>query len=139
MQRLRKRFGGLYWRLTGSYLLVITLPASLQEYQQGNITVHPSPSGFSPPSSPTPSGVSLFLSIFWNHLQGGGLYFILIASVVGTLTGLLIMRNVTHRLHRITQAAQAWSKGEFAVEVRDPSRDEIGNSTPGFRRARSLR
>jgi NarL family two-component system sensor histidine kinase LiaS len=59
-------------------------------------------------------------------LQGGGLYFILIASVVGTLTGLLIMRNVTHRLHQITQAAQAWSKGEFAVEVRDPSRDEIG-------------
>ncbi len=137
MQHLRTRFGGLYWRLTGSYLLVtllvavitevaITLPASLQEYQQGNITVHPSPSGFSPPSSPTPSGFSLFLSIFWNHLQGGGLYFILIASVVGTLTGLLITRNVTHRLHRITQAAQAWSKGEFAVEVRDPSRDELG-------------
>jgi len=137
MQRLRKRFGGLYWRLTGSYLLVtglsaiiievaITLPASLQGYQQGNITAHPSPSGFSPPSSPTPSGFSLFLSIFWNHLQGEGLYFILIASVVGTLTGLLIMRNVTHRLHRITQAAQAWSKGEFTVEVRDPSRDEIG-------------
>ncbi len=137
MQSLRKRFGGLYWRLTGSYFLVtllaaviidvaITLPASLQDYQQGNITVHPSPSGFSPPSPPTPSGVSLFLSIFWNHLQGGGLYFILIASVVGTLTGLLIMRNVTRRLHRITQAAQAWSKGEFAVEVRDPSRDEIG-------------
>ena len=137
MQSLRKRFGGLYWRLTGSYLLVtllaaviidvaITLPASLQDYQQGNITVHPSPSGSSPLSPPTPSGVSQFLSIFWNHLQGGGLYFILIASVVGTLTGLLIMRNVTHRLHRITQAAQAWSKGEFAVEVRDPSRDEIG-------------
>jgi signal transduction histidine kinase len=137
MQRLRTRFGGLYWRLTGSYLLVtllaaviievaLTLPASLQGYQQGNITVHPSPSGVSTPSSPTPSGVSLFLSIFWNHVQGGGLSFILIASVVGTLTGLLIMRNVTHRLHRITQAAQAWSKGEFAVEVRDPSRDEIG-------------
>ena len=137
MQSLRKRFGGLYWRLTGSYLLVtllaaviidvaITLPASLQEYQQGNITVSPSPSGVSLPSSPTPSGLSQFLSIFWNHLQVEGLSFLLIASVVGTLTGLLIMRNVTRRLRRITQAAQAWSKGEFAVEVRDPSRDEIG-------------
>jgi len=137
MQSLRKHFGGLYWRLTGSYLLVtllaaviidvaITLPASLQDYRQTNVTVHPSPSGFSLPSSPTPSSVSLFLSIFWNHLQGEGLYFILIASVVGTLTGLLITRNVTRRLRRITQAAQAWSKGEFAVEVRDPSRDEIG-------------
>ncbi len=103
MQSLRKRFGGLYWRLTGSYLLVtllaaviidvaITLPASLQEYQQGNITVSPSPSGVSLPSSPTPSGLSQFLSIFWNHLQVEGLSFLLIASVVGTLTGLLIMR-----------------------------------------------
>ena len=46
--------------------------------------------------------------------------------MVGTLTGLLIMRNVTRRLRRITQAAEAWSKGDFAVEVRDPSRDEIG-------------
>jgi signal transduction histidine kinase len=135
MQRLRKRFGGLYWRLTGSYFLVtllaaviidvaVTLPASIQDYQ--NIYVTPTPSGFSPPRSPTPAGFPLFLSIFWNHLQGEGLYFILIASVVGTLTGLLITRNVTRRLRRITQAAAAWSKGEFGVEVRDPTYDEIG-------------
>ena len=135
MQRLRKRFGGLYWRLTGSYFLVtllaaviidvaVTLPASIQDYQ--NIYVTPTPSGFSPPRSPTPAGFPLFLSIFWNHLQVEGLSFILIASVVGTLTGLLITRNVTRRLRRITQAAAAWSKGEFGVEVRDPTYDEIG-------------
>ena len=59
-------------------------------------------------------------------MQASGLSFILIASVIGTLTGLLITRNVTRRLRRITQAAEAWSKGEFAVEVRDPTRDEIG-------------
>ncbi len=134
MYRLRERFGGLYWRLTSSYFAVtllsaviieiaITLPSSIQGPQQvsatpqGNVNI---------PRSLAPSGFSLFVSIFWNHLQGGGLYFILIASVVGTLTGLLITRNVTRRLRRITQAAQAWSKGEFAVEVRDPTRDEIG-------------
>ena len=137
MHRLSTRFGGLYWRLTGSYVLVtllvaviieiaLTLPASLQGYQQaGNITARPQGNG-EITSSPTPSGVSLFLSIFWDHVQSGGLYFILIASVVGTLTGLLITRNVTRRLHRITQAAESWSKGEFGVEVRDPTRDEIG-------------
>jgi signal transduction histidine kinase len=76
-------------------------------------------------SSPS-SGISQFLSIFWNHVQVDGLYFILLASVVGTITGLLITRNVTRRLRRITQAAQAWSQGEFAVAVRDPTPDEIG-------------
>jgi signal transduction histidine kinase len=134
MYSVRKRFSGLYWRLTGSYFAVtllsaviieiaITLPASFQEYQQVNLVA--TPSGVSP-SSPTPSGVSQFLSIFWDHMQGSGLSFILIASVIGTLTGLLIMRNVTRRLSHITLAAEAWSKGEFAVEVRDASRDEIG-------------
>ncbi|HKW19757.1 MAG TPA: sensor histidine kinase, partial [Ktedonobacterales bacterium] len=81
------------------------------------------------PTSPARSGIahiSLFLSIFWGHVQDNGLYFILLAGVVGTLTGLLITRNVTRRLRRITQATQAWSNGEFAVEVRDPTRDEIG-------------
>jgi signal transduction histidine kinase len=135
MHSVRTRFGGLYWRLMGSYLLVtllvaviieiaLTLPASLQRYQQvGNIYVTPRGIGT---STSSPSGVLLFLSIFWDHVQGGGLYFILIASVIGTLTGLLITRNVTRRLRHITQAAEAWSKGEFAVEVRDPTHDEIG-------------
>jgi NarL family two-component system sensor histidine kinase LiaS len=137
MHSVRRRFGGLYWRLAGSYFAVtllaaviieiaITLPASMQGYQQVSAT----PYGKTPiPTSPARSGIahiSLFLSIFWDHLQDNGLYLILLAGVVGTLTGLLITRNVTRRLRRITQAADAWSKGEFAVEVRDPTRDEIG-------------
>jgi two-component system, NarL family, sensor histidine kinase LiaS len=76
-------------------------------------------------SSPS-SGISQFLTIFWSQLQANGLYFILLASVVGTITGLLITRNVTRRLRRITQAAEAWSNGDFAVAVDDPTRDEIG-------------
>src|SRR4029077_3504721 len=137
MHSIRKRVGGLYWRLAGSYFAVtllaavlieiaITLPASMQGYQQVSAT----PYGKTAiPVSPARSGIahiSQFLSIFWGHLQDNGLYFILLAGVVGTLTGLLITRNVTRRLRRITQAAEAWSKGEFAAEVRDPTRDEIG-------------
>jgi signal transduction histidine kinase len=96
---------------------------------RGNVTITATPSRSGVPvlsNAPVPSGISQFLSIFWNHLQVDGLYFILIASVVGTLTGLLITRNVTRRLRRITQAAEAWSKGKFEVAVRDPTRDEIG-------------
>jgi NarL family two-component system sensor histidine kinase LiaS len=137
MHSVRTRFGGLYWRLAGSYFTVtllaaviieiaITLPASMQGYQQVSAT----PYGKTPiPTSPARSGIahiSLFLSIFWGHVQDNGLYFVLLAGVVGTLTGLLITRNVTRRLRRITQAAEAWSTGALAVEVRDPTHDEIG-------------
>jgi len=137
MHSVRTRFGGLYWRLAGSYFAVtllaaviieiaITLPDSMQGYQQ----VSKTPYGTTTvPISPAPSGIShisQFLGIFWDHLQATGLYFILLAGVVGTLTGLLITRNVTLRLHRITQAAEAWSHGEFGGGVRDPTPDEIG-------------
>jgi NarL family two-component system sensor histidine kinase LiaS len=139
MHGIRTRFGGLYWRLTGSYFAVtllaaiiveiaVTLRASIQDYQ----VVQALPSsgqgypGVVAPSLPARSGFSEFFSIFWNQSQANGLTFILLATVVGTLTGLLITRNVTRRLRRITQAAEAWSRGEFAVEVRDPTHDEIG-------------
>ncbi len=138
MHGVRKHLGGLYWRLTGSYLFVtvlaaiivqvaVTLSSSVQDYQ--NLQVQPvssSEGSVTLPISPAPSGFSRFLSIFGSHFQYYGLSFILLASVVGTLTGLLITRNVTRRLRRITQAAEAWSKGELAVEVRDPTPDEIG-------------
>ncbi|HUY76242.1 MAG TPA: sensor histidine kinase [Ktedonobacterales bacterium] len=134
MYSVRKRFGGLYWRLSSSYFAVTLLAAVIVEIAvtlsstiQGSQPVRATPQGsVAIPSSHAPSGFSLFLGAFWNHLQGGGLYFILIASVVGTLTGLLITRNVTRRLRRITLAAQAWSKGEFGVEAHDSTPDEIG-------------
>jgi len=60
-------------------------------------------------------------------LNPGALYFILLACVVGTLSGLLASHGITRRLRRITQAASAWSRGEFQVEVRDTSHDEVGH------------
>lgn len=88
---------------------------------RGNVGITPTPAGL-----PAPSGISQFFSIFWDQLQIGGLYFILLASVIGTLTGLLITHNVTRRLYSITRAAEAWSGGDFAALVRDSTRDEIG-------------
>jgi NarL family two-component system sensor histidine kinase LiaS len=141
MNSVRKHFGGLYWRLTASYFAVtllaaviveiaVTLPTSVNDYQNVQANAVPSSiqgyQGVTVPSSPPANGLSQFLSIFWDHFQTSGLYFILLASAVGTVTGLLITRNVTRRLHRITQAAEAWSSGAFAVEVRDRTPDEIG-------------
>ncbi len=52
--------------------------------------------------------------------------FSLIASVVGAVFGLLTARGLTRRLRRLTTAARAYSRGEFEVTTRDPTRDELG-------------
>lgn len=64
--------------------------------------------------------------IFLHDLQPAGFYFVLLATAIGTVAGLLISGGITRRLRRITLAAAAWSQGEFQVAVRDPSRDEVG-------------
>lgn len=67
-----------------------------------------------------------FWRMFIAQIQPGAVYFLLLATVVGTVTGLVISRNLSRRLRRMTVAASAWSQGEFQVEVRDPARDELG-------------
>ncbi len=76
--------------------------------------------------SPGLSNLGELVSIFLHNLQPAGWYFILLATALGTVTGLLISGGITRRLRRITLAAAAWSKGEFQVEVADRSRDEVG-------------
>ncbi len=66
------------------------------------------------------------LAAFLRNLQPAGFYFVLLATVIGTLSGVLISGGITRRLRRITQAAAAWSQGEFQVAVVDRSRDEVG-------------
>jgi len=63
---------------------------------------------------------------FIDELTPAGVYFIVLASIIGTLTGIVISRNLAWRLHRITIAAAAWSQGTFQAEVSDPSTDELG-------------
>jgi NarL family two-component system sensor histidine kinase LiaS len=51
---------------------------------------------------------------------------VLLASVLGTLSGLLTSRRITRRLGRMTQAADAWRQGELDVSVGDDAPDELG-------------
>jgi signal transduction histidine kinase len=57
---------------------------------------------------------------------------VVLASIVGTLFGVLASRGITRRLGRLTLAADAWSRGELGVEVRDRSRDEVGQLAHGL-------
>src|SRR5262249_41651624 len=54
------------------------------------------------------------------------LLFIALATVVGTLTGLLVSLNLNRRLRAMAQVALNWSRGDFAARTRDTSRDELG-------------
>ena len=72
------------------------------------------------------AGPGALLVSFWNLWQPAGIYFLLLAMLLGTVTGVLISRNLVRRLNRITRAASAWSRGEFQVVVGDRSRDELG-------------
>jgi NarL family two-component system sensor histidine kinase LiaS len=52
-----------------------------------------------------------------------------LASVIGTVFGLVASRGIVRRLGRLARAAHTWSRGELQVEVQDRSRDELGQLT----------
>ena len=134
--------GGLYWRVTLSYFLV-TLVAVV--VIQGASIFFPFGSSSAKMAQPA-SGVSSTstapaqsdqgdalpqtlprkLRTYLSQLQPATFYFLLLAMVVGTLTGLVITRSLTRRLRDITRAAGAWSQGDFQVTVHDATNDELG-------------
>jgi NarL family two-component system sensor histidine kinase LiaS len=61
-----------------------------------------------------------------DQLIPGMLLFVLGATTLGILTGVIFSRSLTRRLRRITSAAREWSRGDLQVTVRDTSPDEIG-------------
>jgi signal transduction histidine kinase len=71
-------------------------------------------------------GISAVVSSFLSIVGSIQFYFVLLAIGIGTLSGVLLSRSLTRRLRRITRAADAWSRGELGVAVRDRSHDEIG-------------
>ena len=56
----------------------------------------------------------------------GTLTFIVPAAILGMIFGFLTAWGMTRRLQRLARAAQAWSRGDFSVAVKDRSQDEIG-------------
>jgi NarL family two-component system sensor histidine kinase LiaS len=59
-------------------------------------------------------------------LGGSLLLFTLAAGMVGTVFGLITARSLTRRLRTVTQAADAWSRGDFSATIADRSNDELG-------------
>jgi NarL family two-component system sensor histidine kinase LiaS len=56
----------------------------------------------------------------------GTLTLIVPAAMLGMIFGFLTAWGMTRRLQRLARAAQAWSRGDFSVAVKDRSKDEIG-------------
>jgi two-component system, NarL family, sensor histidine kinase LiaS len=77
------------------------------------------------PQSPGPLPIADILGALKAVLPNA-LVLVILASVVGTLFGVLTSRRITRRLRHITLAADAWSRGEFQTTVRDGGRDELG-------------
>ncbi len=48
------------------------------------------------------------------------------AAFLGAIFGFLTAWGLTRRLQKLARAAQAWSRGDFSVAVRDRSKDELG-------------
>jgi NarL family two-component system sensor histidine kinase LiaS len=56
----------------------------------------------------------------------GALALTIPAALLGMIFGFLTAWGMTRRLQRLARAAQAWSRGDFSVAVKDRSKDEIG-------------
>jgi len=79
------------------------------------------------PQAPLRTQFDLALSaIQQQDLLPSAFYFLLLASVIGTLSGLLASRSIRRRLRRITAAAEAWSDGNLDMVIQDGRRDELG-------------
>src|SRR5262245_58129856 len=106
----RRRYGGLFWRMALSYLVVsavatlIAIPASRYE----------GPFDFLRDSDL----VRVFNHNF-DNTTNGTLLIIGVITLVGVVTGALISANLRGRVIRISRAAAAWSQGDFSAPVRD--------------------
>jgi signal transduction histidine kinase len=145
--------GGLYWRVTLSYFLVtlvailiiegasIFLPFGSSTHEASGSSASSSVSGSvsanaissnstapvqSDSAGAPPQTLPGKLRAYLTRLQPATFYFLLLAIVVGTLTGLVVTRGLTRRLRNITRVAGAWSLGDFQVSIHDATNDELG-------------
>jgi NarL family two-component system sensor histidine kinase LiaS len=113
----RRRFGGLFWRMAASYLVVsvvVTLITYFASRYEG-------PFGFLRDSSWVH-----FFNRFFDNQTNSMLLLITVVSGIGVFTGAVISANLRGRLRRIARAADAWSQGDFSIAVRDGAGDELG-------------
>ncbi len=72
--------------------------------------------------SPVPANLSVYTQFFWTTL----VLMLLISLPVGAVFGWLASRGLRRRLGALSSAAHAWSRGDFSIQPRDRSGDEIG-------------
>lgn len=105
----------------GKNFIVATVPGQSKQAVGELVAVFSASAG-----SQAGAGFGPLLLSFWNLWQPSALYFLLLAMLLGTVTGVLISRDLVRRLNRIARAVSAWSRGEFQVVVEDHTRDELG-------------
>ncbi|HEV2461492.1 MAG TPA: sensor histidine kinase [Ktedonobacterales bacterium] len=113
----RWRFGSLFWRLALSYLVVSFMVALIAIYASR----YEGPFGFL-----RHSALVDFFNRLYDNTTNGQILLVMGICLIGVLTGALLSRNLTRRLHTIAEAADAWSQGDFRAAARDPSGDELG-------------
>lgn len=69
-----------------------------------------------------------------SYIGGSLIFFTIAAGLGGTIFGFITARGLTRRLHRITLAANGWSRGDFSSYIQDLSGDEIGQLTQRLNR-----
>ncbi|HEY9087933.1 MAG TPA: histidine kinase, partial [Anaerolineaceae bacterium] len=85
---------------------------------------------FSPPTMVTPANLDTYLTF----LLFTTIAMLVISLPVGAIFGWLVSRGLNKRLVNLSTAAQSWSQGNFAVQPRDKSGDEIGELTRSLNR-----
>lgn len=74
-----------------------------------------------------PGGLFDWLRALIGSLLPSAVIVILLTALLGTAFGYFTARGLTQRLTALTQAANAWSRGDFSVVVRDAEEDELGS------------
>ncbi len=72
-----------------------------------------------------PAGIDIWWQFVIKTVLVTGVILLLAVAPFGALFGLIMSRGLTRRLKALTQAADAWSEGDFTVLPQDRSNDEI--------------
>jgi NarL family two-component system sensor histidine kinase LiaS len=117
MSQPRRRSPGLFWRMAVSYLAV-SVVATLLTYFASR---YEGPFGFL-----RDSAWVRFFSHIADNQTNSALLLVAVVSGIGVFTGAVISTNLRRRLKRMGDAAEAWSRGDFAASVHDGAGDELG-------------
>ncbi len=75
---------------------------------------------------PSPSMFISTLPVYLGWIVGAGVILLIAVAPFGTLFGFIMSRGLTRRLSALSNAADAWSEGDFRPLPIDRSHDEIG-------------